>query len=454
MKRVLVIAYYFPPLGMGGVRRVVNFCKYLPNFGFKPIVMTVKDIAYFAQDNELAKEIRCPVYRSNSLDPLRLMKILSTGTKDFGFVRAKYQGVGNFLFLPDNKIGWLSFGVKLGLKLIRQNKIDIIFATAPPYTGLVMGWLLKKISGLPLVIEFRDPWPYFPYPTCVHKWIGNRLKNKVIADADAIISVNEHIKLSLLSEYRRQKTGDRRQETEDRRQETGDRRQKTGDRKIEVIPPGYSPDDFPKSFERNKPKDKFTILYTGAFIPPRTPLYFLKAISTLITNGQIKMSDIRVEIIGFCDEKVKSIANDLNLAEVVSFKPYQTHKYCLERIIATDILWIMMDEMETGASTGKIGEYLGAGRPILATIPDSPCADIIRKTNIGVVVPPRDINAIADAIYELFLKSKQGVISELPISMVEKYSYVYLTSKLANIFSRLTWRGHHPRQPPPALQEK
>ncbi len=408
MKRVLVIAYYFPPLGMGGVRRVVNFCRYLPKFGWSPLVLTVKPIRYFAYDRELVEEVKCKIHRSESADPLRMMRISGIGKK-FGKVRRQSQGLSNFLFIPDNKIGWLPFAVNKGIRLIKN--IDIIFSTAPPYTSLLVGWALKKISGAPLVVEFRDPWPYWSYPTLFHKWINEWLKRKVMNASDAIISINEPIEVSL--------------------QSTVNSPQSTV-----VIPAGWSPDDFQGKVEKS---DKFTIVYTGSFIPPRTPKYFLKALSELIAEEKIKSEDIKVELIGFSVGAIHELPlREWGLDKIVEIESYRSHRYCVEQLKRADLLWVMIDEIEKGASTGKIGEYLGARKPILATVPEGPCANIIRETESGIVVPPRNIEAIKEAIYDFYSKFKKGKLESPPEDRVKEYSWIELTKKLAQILDNLT----------------
>ena len=419
MKRVLVIAYYFPPLGMGGVRRVVNFCRYLPEFGWNPLVLTVKPIRYFTYDPELMKEIECEVQRSESADPLRIMRILNIG-KEFDNIRSRSQELSNFLFIPDNKIGWLPFAVSKGIQMIKD--VDVILATAPPYTGLLIGCMLKRINGVPLVVEFRDPWPYWSYATLFHKRVNEWLKRRVLNLSDAIISVNEPIKASLWSLVSGLKS------------------------QVTVIPSGWSPevmtspDDF--RFETEKP-DKFTIVYTGSFIPPRTPVYFLKALSGLISEGKIKPNDIRVELIGF--SQGETIIKELELEEIVRVESYRPHRYCVERLKKADLLWVMIDEVEK-ASTGKIGEYLGARKPILATVPEGPCADIIRETKSGIVVPPRDIEAIKEAIYDFYLKFKRGKLESPLEEEVKEYSWVKLTGRLAQIFDNLATEIHKKNQ--------
>ena len=406
-KRVLVVAYYFSPLGMGGVRRIVNFCQHLPKVGWTPVVLTVKPIKYFAYDQDFMKEFKCEVHRSESIDPLRIMQILGVG-KEFGKIRSRSQGLSKFLSIPDNKIGWFPFAIRKGLQSIKN--VDIIFSTAPPYTGLLIGWILKKISGVPLVVEFRDPWPYFPYTTSLHKRLNEWLKRKVLNSSDAIISINNPIKTNLQSVINKQQS-------------------------VVVIPTGYNEDDFKMEV---KPSNRFTIVYTGSFIPPRTPKYLLKALSELISEGKVNSDDIRIKLIGFSTEVTHELfLQDSRLEKIVKIESYRPHRYCVKQLKRANLLWVMIDETEKGVSTGKIGEYLGARKPILATVPEGPCADIIRKTQSGIVVPPSNIEAIKEALYDFYSRFKKGKLESLPEEKIKKYNWIMLTNKLSLIFDNL-----------------
>ncbi|MFA5032950.1 MAG: glycosyltransferase family 4 protein [bacterium] len=403
-KKVLVIAYYFPPMGMGGVRRVVSFCKYLPQKNWSPIVLSVKNIKYFINDDSFLREINYPVVRTESADPLRLLKSFNLKTNKKN-VSSSFHKLSSFMFIPDNKIGWFPYALKSGLNLIKKHKPDVIFASAPPYTSLLIGYYLKKLTKLPLVVEFRDPWPYSSYPTFLHKKINESLKTKVLKPADAVITINKVISKNLPPN-------------------------------TIIIPPGYDPDDFiNKNTHKPSSKHKFTITYTGSFFPPRTPEYFLKALSELTIENPSLSEDIKLELIGLHSTQEQETIKKLNLENIVEIIPYLPHNECIQKLIASDLLWIMIDNVEDTASTGKIGEYLGAGKPILATVPEGPCADIINETRTGMVVPPRDIQAIKKAIYDFYLKYKS---KSHQTGKPESYSWQNLTSKLTDIFDSLT----------------
>ena len=214
MNKVLIIAYYTPPLGMSGVMRVTKLAKFLPEFGWQPVILSVKPISYYHYDPDLLNDLKgIKIFRSESLDPARILyrfkkqreiedlydhedirgsrrlqpakpkeeRNLKVAATDAGsavkvpkFLRIKGTGpsVVNYLFFPDAKALWIPFAYRLGKKVIKQEQPTLIFATAPPYSALLLGVYLKHFGKIPLVSDFRDPYPtglvtppiYFRYP--------------------------------------------------------------------------------------------------------------------------------------------------------------------------------------------------------------------------------------------------------------------------------------------------
>jgi hypothetical protein len=155
-RKVLIIAYYFPPMGLSGVQRTVKFAKYLSQYGWKPTVLTVNPAGYFAFDDTLLKEAEAAgvrIVRTNSRDVNRfftkevVIKLPSERTRKI------LQYIGDWFFIPDTKVGWKSLALKRATELLEQEQFDMIFATAPPQTGLLIGTVLKKRFKLPFVVE-------------------------------------------------------------------------------------------------------------------------------------------------------------------------------------------------------------------------------------------------------------------------------------------------------------
>ena len=162
MKKVLIITYYWPPSGGPGVQRVLKFAKYLPQFGWQPIILTVKNGEYPAIDETLEKDIppECIVYKTNSWEPTNLYKKFAVMKKDEKIPVAVLsennvswkKKIANWirlnLFIPDAKIGWIPFAVRKGKEIIKEHQPDVIFSSSPPHSLQFIAKKLAKWSGL------------------------------------------------------------------------------------------------------------------------------------------------------------------------------------------------------------------------------------------------------------------------------------------------------------------
>jgi hypothetical protein len=197
MRRLLVVAYYTPPLGLSGVMRVTKLCKFLPEAGWRPLILTVKPAAYYHYDPKLLDDLaESRIFRTESIDPARLLNRLRPARARLRPVLSRHLGRGprllNYFLFPDAKAGWLPFAVRAGRRIIEQEKPAAIFATAPPFTALLVGSRLKAVSRLPLVLDFRDPWPTgFQSPPAWQRSALARLRQTLVRRADLALAVNE-----------------------------------------------------------------------------------------------------------------------------------------------------------------------------------------------------------------------------------------------------------------------
>ncbi|MBI5324904.1 MAG: hypothetical protein HZB41_06485 [Ignavibacteriae bacterium] len=158
-RTVLIIAYYFPPMGLSGVQRIVKFIKYLPEYGWKPIILTESPTSFYAFDETLMKDLENPeisIFRTppkkGSSDKAKTVRFPSYTVQTLGrkFLQTIYQ--------PDSKAKWLKRAVALGTNILKKHKIDVIMATAPPYTDFLVARELSKKFNIPYIIDYRDPW--------------------------------------------------------------------------------------------------------------------------------------------------------------------------------------------------------------------------------------------------------------------------------------------------------
>jgi glycosyltransferase involved in cell wall biosynthesis len=435
-KRVFIIAYYFPPLGMGGVQRVSKFVKYLPSFGWDPVVLTVKDIDYFSRDDSLLQELPpdVKIYRTGSFDPLRwiyLFKNLFRRTKQRSDLkrgalrnpRASFISVLmsflNIFFFPDNKIGWFPFALIKGVRICKKEKVDLLFSTSPPLTCHLVGFFLKKLTGISWVADFRDS--YISYqdakrPASIKNLLLKNLQKSFLKRADGVISVNQTIAQQLRGFH---------PQTEE----------------TEVITNGYDKEDFEATVK--KTKDIFKIIYFGTFSPDCPAEPFLKALSNLLNRGKTSQDKIRFIHVGISiGMNIEKKIEEYGLKEVTELKGYLSHKEGIEELLKSDLALLTVSQSAPVISTGKIYEYFGAQKPILAIAPqDGEAAKLIKSVGAGRVVSPGNIQEIEEAIlsfYREFLNGK--LFSKTNTDIAEKFERKYLTSRLSQMFDDILKR--------------
>jgi len=424
-KKVLIIAYYFPPLGGAGIQRSLKFVKYLPEFGWEPVILTVKKISYPAWDETLLQEIPndAKIWRSGSLDPQRLVYLFS---KLSDLIPAKQKsGSGNqsadrlrflkWFFIPDSKIGWFPLALGKGMRIVWKEKIDLIFSTSPPVTSHLLGYCLSRLSNKPLIVDFRDPWDLInqDYPSTLHKRVSQVLKRRILNRSKGFTAVNRQIADELLKEYPGLKS--------------------------EIISNGFDSADF----EGLNPKvsDKFEIVYVGTFNRLHDPRPFLQAYSELLRGRQDFAQRTHFIRVGqVLDWDWNALLKENNLEKWVASIDYLPHRESLKYLLTATVLLLTTGGKKSSPfiTTGKIFEYLAAGKPILAIVPQNgAAAQLLRENNSAIIVNPDDKDGIKRALVGWFEKYKSGTLEKgFPTPDLNQYERKYLTQKLAGFFNK------------------
>ena len=205
MPKVLIITYYWPPGSGAGVQRWLKFSKYLPEFGWKPVILTVDPhyATYPVLDNSLEKDIPkgLKIYKTKSTDWFRLYKRDKSKIPSAGFASNSDKSLkgllsrfirGNF-FIPDPRRGWNRHAIKEAVSIILKERISAVISTSPPHSSQLIGLKLKKIfSGIQWIADLRDAWTdiyYYElfYPTFISKMIDRHFEKSVLKNADKII---------------------------------------------------------------------------------------------------------------------------------------------------------------------------------------------------------------------------------------------------------------------------
>jgi glycosyltransferase involved in cell wall biosynthesis len=423
-KKVLFIAYYFPPLGMGGVQRAAKFAKYLPLFGWKPLVLTVKDVQYPAKDPSLLEELphEVKVIRTGSFDPLRISFLLRNffgkrkkEPESAKGVKAKRSKLSSWLFFPDSKIGWIPFALFASLKLAREERIDLIFTTSPPPSLHLVGYLLKLLTGKPWVADFRDPWMGYRfeiYPTSLHKLLKDRLEGLIVKHADTVICANPCVTERMTEQVC----------------EPG---------KIVTISQGYDAQDFDTGVTgKSRP---FTLGYLGTFSSDCNPEPVFLALRDLTGQKLISKDNMKFVHVGLpLGIDLDGLIERYGLKDVLERKGYLSHGEALEQMKDASVL-LLVTSNDPRVFPAKIFEYLAFGKPVLGVVPrESQVGRMISQMRLGLVVPPKDHSGIKEALFFYYEKYAQGNLStDVGAEKMRMFERKFLTGKLAEVFDRM-----------------
>lgn len=418
-RRVLVIAYYFPPMGLSGVQRTLKFVKYLPQFGWKPTVLTVEPRGYFAHDESLLDELKgrdVAIIRTNAAGPGKAFAKKTTVNLPYEPLRKLLSCVSDTFFIPDNKIGWKHKAVRAALAAHRSAPFDLIFATAPPFTDFLVGAALRRRTGKPLVLDYRDPWIEYPhkfYPTPLHKLRHSNLERRVLKTSSHILTTNRRVKELLIQRY-----------------------DFLGYHDVQILPQGFDPEDFQQVSEIGVvPRSgKMRVTYAGVFWEDRVPTYFLHALHALFQERPEWRQRIEALFMGkFRAENVK-LVKKLGLSDAVTIVDYLPHRLCVNNLVASDVLWMIVGD-DVG-SPGKVYEYIGARKPILGCVPEGFLKQTILEAG-GIVTEPHDVVGIKRALEEFYRRYEAGTLQGPRPDVVAKYDRIKLTAELVKVFEAL-----------------
>ncbi|MBL7076052.1 MAG: glycosyltransferase [Kiritimatiellae bacterium] len=437
MKKALIITYYWPPAGGGGVQRVAKFCKYLPELGWEPVVLTVANGNYPAQDESLLAEVAQieKVYRAPSLEPhvlynglARLVKRAPKGrsgsenaTSDRGPSRLHRLGelVRLNLFVPDSRIGWRRSARRKGLEIIAREQPDLIFSSSPPYTPHLIASDLKKVTGLPWVVDFRDPWlenhAYNTAPRLgfIKQW-NRKLETRVLQKADHVLAANPGIKNFAMMKLGEDQQG-----------------------KFQVITNGYDVEDVRPAI---RPLPRFTVSYYGTVYPQGFPMELFEGMRELIDADPAFAGDFHFRIIGSISPNVRASVEQTVPATNLTVSDYIPHSDMIDQLYETQALVVVLNDFVNNHvyAPGKIYEYLPSGNPILGIGPaNGDAAALLAQTQAGVMLNYGDKDGIKQFLIDQYAKWKGGTLSKGPVGY-PPFERQHLTRELADVFNRLT----------------
>lgn len=427
MKKVLIITYYWPPSGGAGVQRWLKFAKYLPEFGWEPVILTVdpEKAAYPQKDFSLLQDISpdLKVFHTSTFELYSLYSKLSPkGEIPYGgFANEDKPGIfqklsrfvrGNF-FIPDPRKGWNRFALKKALELIRSCAIDTVITTGTPHSTHLIGLALKRKTGVSWFADFRDPWTdayYYDmfYQTAIARSIDKQLEKNVLTVCDKIIVVSRGMQRMFAAKL-------------DPKHQS----------KIHVLTNGFDPRDFETLEFVQTPV--FSIVYTGTL----TPQYPLDSLFSILNSVKQEGTEIRVDFYGKVAPEVLEKISLLKLDDCIKYHGYLPHNELVTAYKSADCLLLVVPDFarNEGILTGKIFEYLAVGKPILVFCAEgNEVVDIVESTGSGKAFRYAD-NLNAEKYVRGLLRDKNNINLLGRKKETEKYSRYEIAKQLADLLN-------------------
>lgn len=386
--KILVISFYYPPYAGVGSNRVLRFRRYLREAGRDVLVLTpsrgkTADDAELADVPQVIKRLAC-VYSTKD-----------TNERQKSHFHSFLSKLLKCLSVPDRQVYWLPFAIRNAAKIVRQKEISLIYTTSPPESSHLIGVILKRMTKIPWIAEFRDTWTYDPLNPYILRSnyrfaIDSYLEKMVVVHADGLVVNSTIAQRYFQRRYFRYKPS-----------------------KIATVYTGYEPADF-DTVTKPVNKKKFRIVHTGSLSlsrSARTIKPFLDGLAHAVKKLPEMRRTMEVLFVGDLSIGEKVRIRESVVRDMISVIPQVPYKEALQYQMSADLLLCIghVSDVPTADILGKVFEYIGANRPILALVSEGATSEIVKKSN-GFVAVPDDPLSIGTKIADAYSEYKNGTI--------------------------------------------
>jgi glycosyltransferase involved in cell wall biosynthesis len=415
---VLIIAYHFPPqAGSSGLLRSLKYCRYLPTFGWHPAVLTPHARAYEKIDENSLNSIPAdvPVIRAFALD-----------TKEHMGIGGRYL---RYMALPDRWVSWVLGGIPAGLRAVRVHKTDVLYSTFPIMSAAVIGLGLQRLTGLPWVLDLRDPMRQEDYPhDPLVRRVWGAIEQACMRRVSRVIFTAEATRRMYLDRYPDLLTPEM----------------------CVLISNGYDEEDFrdlqiraPGPIPAGRP---IRLVHSGLIYPvERDPRPMFNAVGRLKKMGRLSADKFQIVFRAPGSEDLyRRLLAERDIEDLILLKPHMPYRQALQECAGADGLLLFQAADCDKQIPAKAYEYLRIGKPILAlTTHTGDTAALLREIGGATIVNL----ASEDEIYE----GLSGFVDALRVgthplpdeNKIYRYTREAQAGQLAKVLDGLT--GKAPR---------
>ncbi|MGH3073697.1 MAG: glycosyltransferase [Gaiellales bacterium] len=421
--RALIVSYYFPPAGGGGVQRVLKLCKHLPAFGWDVDVLAPDDPKWVAHDPGLAAEIPAGtvVHRARYRGPSdeRPAADVLAGAEGLRGVATRAGLYGRQLLVPDPRVVWVPDAARAAVRIVRERSANVVLTTSPPSSAHMIGNIVARRTGVPWIADLRDSWLANPHRRYDRRSVRAKravletMARRTFARVSALTAVTETIADEA-------------------------RALAPAGTPSAVISNGCDFDEF--AGLEHTPSDRLRILHAGFFFGVRSPRPFLEALARLLADRPELREVIEARFVGGFRTADRQWAESLGLGGALRIDGFLPHDQALAAMKGADALLLLIPRaggLGLSVLSGKLFEYLAAERPVLALVPpEGIAADLLRSTGFGRIADPDDVGAIRAQLEGLVEAWRAGDLGDrpLPADLRERLDRRTRASEMADVF--------------------
>lgn len=426
-KKVLFLTYTFPPVGGAGVQRVTKFVKYLSQFKWEAVVMTCANPSVPLFDDSLLQDIpaNVMVVGTKTFEPSYDVKkkLGNEGECSGGplsWLKKCFKKLVVSMVLPDAQILWWPHTALRMWQLIKAEKIDIVFATAPPFSVLVLATFLGRLRKVPVVVDFRDEWVFSRA-----QW-ENAPRGRFAQFIDKV-----------LERFVVQKSSGFIAATQSYIDGICQRHPKVSSDKGQVITNGYDDTDFKDVVKRPLPdysNGRIHILYTGTVWKATSLRPFMNALRSAMDASPALKEKLLLTVIGRVVDEEKDLLNCDDFAGMVQLLGYQEHSAIIQELVNANIMLLTLTDLPGAGRIipGKTFEYMASGNQVLALVPEGEVSTLLKENYLNsIVLNPDDVVSISEFLTGLISSS---AINQGERQAVGQFSRRSLALKLAKVF--------------------
>lgn len=422
-KKVLIVTYYWPPAGGPGVQRWLKFAKYLPDFGFHPVVYIPENPHYPLIDEALCADVpnNITILKGKIVEPYGLASLFSSAKTrkiSSGLIPASrkqsalerlFLWIRGNLFIPDARVLWVKPSVRRLRTYVEKNGIDTVITSGPPHSLHLIGLELKRQLPIQWLADFRDPWTTIGYHDKL-KLSGyaarrhKELESAVLNQADLVIVTSPTTKAEF---------------------------QLLTPRPIEVITNGYDVE----AVARPALDAQFTVAHIGSLLSGRNPRALWESLAELCAEDPGFRDAFRLKLVGAVSPEVFQTLKDVGLNDNLDLKGYLSHDEAVREQRASQVLLLIeINAAETRSIIpGKLFEYMVSERPIVGIGPSgSDFAAILKETNTGQFFTYSEKERLKGTIRHFFVRYKEGALKANAVGL-QRFSRKALTGQLAKL---------------------